>query len=235
MRHITLVRSLVGLSEDHGLASRQVQAGWASLGAGRHLHGGPIAGDGLVTWTSPKRQRGHAVRETVAPGTVEPQALKRYGDTAFGRAALRARQLVENGVPFVQIHRGGFDTHFNNFPTMAAHGEVMDPALAALIRDLAQSGLLSTTLVVALSEFGRTPQINNQAGRDHHPGVFSCLLAGAGVQGGRVIGSSDRDGYLPRDRPVRLPDLHETIHDALGLDPGPLRAREVAPVLELFA
>jgi uncharacterized protein (DUF1501 family) len=129
-----------------------------------------------------------------------------------------ARQLVEAGVRFVQVNRGGFDTHTNNFPAMRAHGEAMDPALASLIEDLAASGRLDKTLVIMLSEFGRTPRINDNAGRDHHPTVFSCLLAGGGIRGGQVIGSSDEDGVRPKDRPVNVPDIHASLCHALGID-----------------
>ncbi|MEO1997767.1 MAG: DUF1501 domain-containing protein, partial [Planctomycetaceae bacterium] len=149
---------------------------------------------------------------------VPTSTLNRYGDTTFGRGALLARKLVETGVRFVQVNRGGFDTHSNNFPAMRAHGEVMDPALSSLIADLAQSGLLKKTLIVMLSEFGRTPKVNPNAGRDHYPAVFSCLLAGGGIHGGTVVGSSDQDGFQPNDRPVQVSDLHATICHALGID-----------------
>ncbi len=149
----------------------------------------------------------------------KPEVLERYGDTEFGRSALLARRLVEKGVRFVQVNRGGFDVHANAFPAMRDHGDVMDPALAALIGDLAESGLLKKTMIVMLSEFGRTPKINMTMGRDHHPGVFSCLFAGGGVKGGQVIGSSDEDAMQPKDRPVKVTHLHASICHALGIDP----------------
>ncbi len=149
---------------------------------------------------------------------VDRKTIERYGENEFGRGALMARQLVEAGVRFVQVNRGGFDTHTNNFPAMRAHGEVMDPALASLIEDLAASGRLEKTLGIMLSEFGRTPRINDNAGRDHHPTVFSCLLAGGGIRGGQVIGSSDEDGVRPKDRPVNVPDIHASLCHALGID-----------------
>ncbi|MDB5306116.1 MAG: hypothetical protein JWO38_318 [Gemmataceae bacterium] len=149
----------------------------------------------------------------------KPEVLEKYGDSEFGRSALLARRLVEKGVRFVQVNRGGFDVHANAFPAMRDHGEAMDPALAALIEDLAQSGLLKKTLIVMLSEFGRTPKINTTMGRDHHPGVFSCLFAGGGVKGGQVIGSSDEDGMSPKDRPVKVSHLHASICHAIGIDP----------------
>jgi uncharacterized protein (DUF1501 family) len=154
---------------------------------------------------------------------VPPKTLARYGNTPLGRGALLARRLVEKGVRFVQVNRGGYDTHTQNFPAMRDHGEVMDPALASLISDLAESGLLHKTLVIMLSEFGRTPKINKDAGRDHWASVFSCFMAGGGVKGGTVIGSSDEDGAEAKDSPVKVQDIHATLCHALGIDP----AREV--------
>ena len=147
-----------------------------------------------------------------------PKNIERYGDTDFGRGALMAKRLVETGVRFVQVNRGGFDTHSNNFEAMRAHGEIMDPALASLIEDLASSGLLEKTLVLMLSEFGRTPRINENAGRDHHAKVFSCFLAGGGVKGGQIIGSSDEDGVMPAERPVKPHDIHASVCHSLGID-----------------
>ncbi|MFP6671111.1 MAG: DUF1501 domain-containing protein, partial [Pirellulaceae bacterium] len=105
-----------------------------------------------------------------------------------------------------------------NFPAMTNHGEVMDPALASLIEDLQQTGLLEKTLVLMLSEFGRTPRVNDNAGRDHWPGVFSCFMAGGGIKGGQVIGSSDEDGAMPKDRPVEVASIHATLCHALGIN-----------------
>jgi uncharacterized protein (DUF1501 family) len=118
----------------------------------------------------------------------------------------------------VQINRGGFDTHTNNFPAMEEHGEVMDPALASLVSDLADSGMLSKTLILMISEFGRTPTINRNAGRDHHASVFSVMMAGGGIRGGSVVGSSDENGVVPKDRPVQVADIHATVLHALGID-----------------
>ena len=158
---------------------------------------------------------------------VTPEEIERYGDTDFGRGALIARRLVENGVRFVQVRRGGFDTHSNNFNAMRTHGEVMDPALSSLVGDLAASGKLDRTLVIMLSEFGRTPRVNGRAGRDHHSRCFSCFMAGGGIIGGNVIGASDEDGYVPAERPVSVPDLHATICYALGIN----HAKEVTTPL----
>lgn len=176
---------------------------------------------------------------------VPTSELNSYGDTTFGRGCILAKRLVQQGVRFVQVNRGGFDTHTGNFPAMRAHGEVMDPALASLVRDLAESGMLKKTLIIMLSEFGRTPNINMNAGRDHWASVFSCFLAGGGLKGGTVIGSSDKDGYNPEDRPVQVSDIHATICHALGIDPQkevmtPLQrpmklVDNGTPVMELFA
>ena len=128
---------------------------------------------------------------------------------------------------------------------MEAHGEVMDPALASLIADLADSGRLQKTLVIMLSEFGRTPKINKDAGRDHHASVFSCLLAGGGIKGGAVIGTSDKDGARTgQGRPVEVSNIHATVCYAMGIDPDkqvptplkrPLKLVDNGkPVMELF-
>jgi len=148
----------------------------------------------------------------------DARTLARYGETDFGRAALLARRLVETGVRFVQVNRGGFDNHSDIFPAMTNHGLVMDPAFASLIQDLAASGLLEKTMVVVLSEFGRTPRVNDNAGRDHHARVFSALFAGGGTKGGHVVGASDEDGVYPAERPVQPSDLHATVCAALGID-----------------
>jgi uncharacterized protein (DUF1501 family) len=128
---------------------------------------------------------------------------------------------------------------------MEAHGEVMDPALAAMVEDLSASGLLDKTLILMLSEFGRTPKINKDAGRDHHASVFSCMLAGGGIRGGQVVGSSDEDGVRPKDRPVEVPDIHATVCHALGINSSkevmtplqrPMKLIDGGkPVMELFS
>ena len=151
-------------------------------------------------------------------GTEKQETIDRYGDTEFGRGALLARRLVEKGVRFVQINRGGFDNHGGIFDAMRAHGATMDPAIASLIQDLKANGKLSRTLVVVLSEFGRTPRINGNGGRDHHARCFSAFLAGGGLKGGSIVGASDPDGMVPAERPVQIADIHATICRALGID-----------------
>jgi len=149
----------------------------------------------------------------------KPEVREAHGPSAFGRGCLLARRLVEQGVRFVQVSAGGFDTHVNNFPAMRNLGAMIDAGIGSLVEDLAASGLLKRTLVMVLSEFGRTPTINMTAGRDHHPAVFSTFMAGGGVRSGIVLGSSDEDGRMPRDRPVRVADLHATVCTTLGIDP----------------
>jgi len=176
----------------------------------------------------------------------KPQTIERYGPSEFGRGALLARRLVEKGVRFVQVNRGGFDNHGNIFEAMRGHGAVMDPAIASLIADLKSNGMLSKTLVVVLSEFGRTPRINDAAGRDHWARCFSCLMAGGGLRGGSIVGASDPDGMDPIERPVKVHDLHATLCHSLGIDlkkevntplgrPMRLVQKEATPIHELFA
>jgi hypothetical protein len=151
---------------------------------------------------------------------AEPPAVREaYGDTRFGRGCLLARRLVERGVRFVQVNLGGFDTHVGNFPTMRSLGAIIDPAIGTLLGDLASSGRLDRTLVLVLSEFGRTPVINGSGGRDHYPDVFSGLVAGGGIKRGFVLGATDPEGRQVVDRPVRIADLHATVVAQLGIDP----------------
>lgn len=174
------------------------------------------------------------------------QTIERYGNTEFGRGALLARRLVEKGVRFVQVNRGGFDNHGNIFEAMRNHGSVMDPALASLVSDLKANGLLEKTLVIVLSEFGRTPRINDGGGRDHWARVFSAFMAGGGIKGGSIVGASDPDGMDPAEREVKTYDLHATVCHALGIslnkelythDGRPMRLvrKEAEPIRELFA
>lgn len=154
----------------------------------------------------------------------------RYGRTRFGQSCLLARRLVEHGVPFVQVNwsdhveaeedagDGGWDHHYRNFQLMQdRHAGWLDQAYAALIADLRQRGLLQSTLVLAMGEFGRSPRINDKAGRDHWEHCFSALVAGGGVRGGRVIGESDRRAERPHNRPLTPADLAATIHHAVGI------------------
>lgn len=151
--------------------------------------------------------------EGEAPGTVE-----RYGSHAFGRACLVARRLLQRGVPAVEVQLDGWDTHQDNFARTAALCQQLDSPLAALLDDLAASGLLQETLVVWLGEFGRTPTINANQGRDHYPQVTPVVLGGLHL-GGRVVGSTDRTGTTITTRPHSVSDLFATLCHHLGLKP----------------
>jgi uncharacterized protein (DUF1501 family) len=125
--------------------------------------------------------------------------------------------LVENGVRFVEVQTGGWDMHNDVDQNMTTTGGAMDKAFAALISDLAERGLLDSTLVVLGSEFGRTPDINENDGRDHYPKAYSTVFAGGGVKGGFVYGSTDKDGREVTDKQVTVPDFVSTIGYAMGL------------------
>jgi len=139
--------------------------------------------------------------------------------TAFGQACLTARRLIESGVRFVEITMSGWDTHEDNFNVTRGLCGELDAGMSTLIRELDSRGLLDSTLVVCGGEFGRTPEINEQAGRDHFGDVFSLVLAGGGVRGDQVVGSSDADGMQVGERPVTFPDLMASIANLTGIDP----------------
>jgi uncharacterized protein (DUF1501 family) len=142
-----------------------------------------------------------------------------YGRSQFGQGCLLARRMLERGVPFVEVTLGGWDTHVNNFPAVRDLCTTLDRAWAALLGDLRDRGLLENTVVVWMGEFGRTPTINPQQGRDHYPRAWSVVLGGAGIRGGSVIGRTSDDGLSVEDRPVSTPDLLATIFTALEIDP----------------
>jgi Protein of unknown function (DUF1501) len=149
----------------------------------------------------------------------EPEKLRSaYGFTAVGQGALLARRLVEAGVRLVTVFHGGYDTHTENEKGHKHLLPEFDRAFSSLLDDLEQRGLLETTLVLVIGDFGRTPKINFSAGRDHWPRAFSVALAGAGVQGGTVIGKTDAHASEPLDRPVSIEDLGATVYKILGID-----------------
>ena len=149
----------------------------------------------------------------------EPAALRdRYGRNSSGQGALLARRLVESGVRLAAVFQGGYDAHGGIEKSSRTVFPIFDQAFSALLEDLEQRGLLDSTLVLAIGEFGRTPHINHSAGRDHWPGVFSIAAAGAGITPGQIIGSSDAQGGAPKDRPFSIEDLGATIYKKLGID-----------------
>jgi hypothetical protein len=154
--------------------------------------------------------------------SAEPEKLRdKYGRTTMGQGCLLARRLVEAGVRFVTVSKQGqaWDHHSNIFPLLAnSFLPEFDAAYATLLEDLADRGMLDSTLVLVTGEFGRTPEINVNAGRDHWPGCFTVTVAGGGIEGGRVIGESDHNGMHIKDTPVKVPDFMASIYHKLGVD-----------------
>jgi uncharacterized protein (DUF1501 family) len=141
-----------------------------------------------------------------------------YGRNLFGQGCLLARRLVERQVPFVEVTLNGWDTHANNAATVRNLSQTVDAAWAALLTELKERGLLETTLIVWMGEFGRTPKFGRPDGRDHWPNSFSAVLAGGGIKGGQVIGDTGPDGASIKERPVTVPEFLATICEALGID-----------------
>jgi uncharacterized protein DUF1501 len=154
--------------------------------------------------------------------STESAATKaRYGTTKFGEGCLLARRLVETGVRFVEVTLGGWDTHQNNFARVKQLSQQADPAMSALITDLKERGLLDSTLVIWMGEFGRTPKINARGakpGRDHYPRAWSTVLFGGGIKGGQVVSKTDKEGAAVVERPVSTLDFMATVCKVLGID-----------------
>ncbi len=156
----------------------------------------------------------------------EPDALRdAYGRNRFGQGCLLARRLVERGVPFIEVSLAnsgnvfGWDTHADNFNQVKSLCDVLDPAWSALMNDLRDRGLLETTTIVWMGEFGRTPVINPNGGRDHFPLAWSTVMGGGGLNGGQVVGDTGKAGAEVVDRPVQVKDFYATICRAVGLNP----------------
>jgi hypothetical protein len=167
-----------------------------------------------------QRVRGLMSSETLFDVSKEPKKVRdRFGPTQFGEQALIARRLIEAGVPFVRVARAWWDSHGQNFETHQELVPELDHVMAALIDDLAERGLLESTLIVTLAEFGRTPAINPSLGRDHFASAWSTTLTGCGVQGGSVYGKTDAAGQKVTDGEVGAAQLFATIYRALGINP----------------
>jgi hypothetical protein len=160
----------------------------------------------------------------------DPRVRVMYGDHIGGQSMLLARRLTEAGVPVVQVNAGAgdlaggngdnWDTHRDHFSKMKKRLlPVFDRSISALLTDLEQRGSLEETLVAVITDFGRTPKINKNGGRDHYPAVYSQILAGGGIRGGQVYGSSDRDGAKPASDPCSPADFHATVLKAMGINP----------------
>src|SRR5262245_47897531 len=182
-------------------------------------HGGPATAAHTAMYRKAQR-----MIETEARGAFrleEERAKLRdaYGRNRFGQGCLLARRLVERGVSFVEVTLDGWDTHTNNFEMVKTLSQTLDPAFSTLLADLKDRGLLGNTLVVWMGEFGRTPLINPQGGRDHFPLAWSTVLAGATVKGGQAVGSTGKDGAAVAERPVGVGDFLATVFTAVGVNP----------------
>jgi uncharacterized protein (DUF1501 family) len=186
----------------------------------------------LVTNADPSFEQAYrligspAARDAFDVSQESDKTQTRYGRHQLGQSCLMARRLVEAGTKFVTVTDRGWDTHedlFNRLKEGFTGGSVgkvpkLDVAYSALIEDLSERGLLDSTLVVLMGEFGRTPKLNPRGGRDHWPRAFSVVLAGGGIRGGQVVGKSDSHGESPADRPVTPADLARTIYHTLGIE-----------------
>ena len=188
---------------------------------------------------SPQAQAAFAIERE------ESKTRDDYGRSEFGQSVLLARRLVENGVRFVTVNYGGWDHHDEIFKGLDRKLPEFDQGYSSLILDLDQRGLLDDTLVLAMGEFGRTPKVNDKAGRDHWGRAGSMLWAGAGVARGQVLGATDKNGAFVTDRPVRPADVAWTVYESLGIDPAkelltpegrPVSIlAEGAPITELYS
>lgn len=165
--------------------------------------------------TSPTTRKAFDIKQ-------EPDALRaRYGRNSLGQGLLLARRLIESGVRFVTVSRGGWDNHGGIFGALRNQRlPELDMGFSALIEDLEQRGMLDSTMIVWMGEFGRTPKINMTGGRDHWPKVMSVVMAGGGLKGGLGIGTSNAKGEEPAERPIKPEDVAFTMFESLGIDPG---------------
>jgi hypothetical protein len=214
-------------------------------------HAGDAAKAHAATYAKAMRMVESQARKAFELESEKPELRDAYGRNRFGQGCLLARRLVERGVAFVEVTLAGtpnnivgWDTHGDNFTQVRALSEILDPAWSTLMKDLRERGLLETTMVVWMGEFGRTPKINPQNGRDHFPAAWSMVLGGAGIKGGQAIGATDPSGEEVADRPVSVGDLYATICQGLGIDhrkdnispegrPIPLVDRSGTPIAEL--
>ena len=193
----------------------------------RQSRPGPIAHSHMQAYLAAQRLMRSRAHGAFEPADESPVLREAYGRNQFGQGCLLARRLVERGVPFVEVALTGvepngalaWDTHVNNFENVRRLCSVLDSAWATLLADLHDRGLLTTTLVVWMGEFGRTPQINRNQGRDHYPQAWSAVLCGGGIRGGHVIGGTSPDGMQVLERPIRVADFIATICRAVGVDP----------------
>lgn len=193
-----------------------------------------------------QRVRGLMASDQLFDLEREPATIRdRYGASPFGQQCLLARRLVEAGVPMVKVARGFWDSHHDNFESHRELVPDFDHVFSVLLDDLSERGLLASTLVLVLSEFGRTPVINKDLGRDHYADAWSMVAAGCGIRGGTVYGRTDEDGRQVVDGPASAADLTATLYRAVGIDPRkeyhaglrpvPLAQEGARPVEEVLA
>ena len=193
--------------------ARQMQREFVAQHSGAVPHGQATACERAVRLMSPSVAKAF---------DLEDEPAKRrdaYGRGLFGQGCLLARRLVERNVSFVEVTLEGWDTHVNNFESVRSLSGELDVAWSALLDDLKEHGLLDSTLIVWMGEFGRMPKINVNAGRDHYPQAWSAALAGGGIKGGQVVGRTSAGGEAVEERRVTVPDLLATVCRALGIDP----------------
>ncbi len=195
---------------------------------------------------------GAAARKAFDINSEDPRLRDKYGRQSFGQSTLLARRLVEAGSTFVTVHYGGWDHHWDLKAGMERNLPIVDQAISALFDDLTTRGLYENVLVMLCGEFSRTPRMNNGGnggaplsmgtpGRDHWGNAMFCLLGGGGVKGGRIVGSTNRLGEVPKDRPITPADIHHTLFHVLGVDPSvnfvnhagrPIAALEQGKIIE---
>jgi uncharacterized protein (DUF1501 family) len=188
----------------------------------RHLDAaGAMAGMDAFTRQATELLAHDVTRKAFDLSQETPQTRLRYGNTSFAQRLVLARRLAEAGVPFTLVNFSDnqqWDTHGDNFGQLRrVRLPELDGAVSALLDDLEERGLLETTFVALYGEFGRTPKINNTAGRDHWSNVFSVMLAGGGLKGGQVLGTSTANGENPHDRPIHFNDVLATMYQQLGV------------------
>ena len=174
-----------------------------------------------------------------------------YGRGRFGQGCLMARRLIESGVSFVEVTLGslaentfGWDTHQNNFAAVRRLSTELDAGWGTLMQELAERGLLETTTILWIGEFGRTPTINPQGGRDHFPAAWTCVFAGGGIKGGQAYGKTSESGQEVVEGKVDIPDILATLSAAVGVDPDekniseqgrPIRIADGSPIKDILA
>tara|TARA_B100000809_G_scaffold250909_1_gene283860 strand:- start:1055 stop:2359 length:1305 start_codon:yes stop_codon:yes gene_type:complete len=167
-----------------------------------------------------RRVHGLMASDKLFDVTEEPEKMQAsYGPTLFGQQCLIARRLAEAGTPFIKVSRAWWDSHGQNFETHLELVTELDHVMSTLLEDLKQRGLLESTLVITLAEFGRTPKINGSLGRDHFANAWSASLSGCGIQGGSVFGKTDEDGQTVADGEIGAAEMFATIYKALGINP----------------